>query len=220
MGPKPFRTAEVPTLVKNPELVFQRRRQIIDAAVRLFIRQGFHKTTTRQIARAAGVSTGGLYEYVRTKEDILYLVCNAIHREMELGVSDALARAKAGTEALAGVMREYLLVCHRMSDHILFIYQETQSLPAHWRKIVLENDVHITGLFIQTLSRLAASGGMPALADPRRLELTAHTITVVGHMWAFRRWFLARHYTIEDYIRLQTEAVLGMAVSQPPAAKS
>lgn len=216
MCPKPFRTAEVPTLVKNPELVFQRRRQIIDAAVRLFIRQGFHKTTTRQIAQAAGVSIGGLYEYVQTKEDILYLVCNAIHREMELGVSEALARAKAGTEALAGVIREYFLVCHRMSDHILFIYQETQTLPAQWRKIVLENDVHITGLFIQALARLSANGEMPPL-DEQRLELAAHTITVLGHMWAFRRWFLARHYTIEDYIRLQTETVLGMAGIAPPS---
>jgi len=75
----------IPTQIKNPDLVAQRHRQIVDAAVQLFIEQGFHKTTTRQIARAAGFSIGSLYEYIASKEDILYLVCDAIHAEVERG---------------------------------------------------------------------------------------------------------------------------------------
>jgi len=51
----------IPTQVKNQALVTQRRRQIVDAAVNLFIENGFHKTTTRQIAKAAGISIGSLY---------------------------------------------------------------------------------------------------------------------------------------------------------------
>ncbi|HSM89373.1 MAG TPA: helix-turn-helix domain-containing protein, partial [Desulfobacterales bacterium] len=82
---KANRTATIPTQVKDPDLVERRRRQIADAAVRLFIERGFHKTTTRQIARAAGISIGSLYEYFNCKEDILYLVCDFIHSEMEQG---------------------------------------------------------------------------------------------------------------------------------------
>jgi AcrR family transcriptional regulator len=73
---------EIPTQIKDKALVARRRRQIVDAAVELFMQKGFHKTTTRQIAKAAGVSIGLLYEYISTKEDILYLVCEAIHVEM------------------------------------------------------------------------------------------------------------------------------------------
>jgi hypothetical protein len=29
-------------------------------------------------------------------------------------------------------------------------------------------------------------------------------------MWTFRRWFLSKHYRIEDYIKLQTAAILRM----------
>ena len=47
---------DITTQVKNPELVQRRHRQIVDAAVQLFIKHGFHKTTTRQIAKAAGFS--------------------------------------------------------------------------------------------------------------------------------------------------------------------
>jgi hypothetical protein len=49
--------------------------------------------------------------------------------------------------------------------------------------------------------------------DEHSVELAAHNISVLGHMWTFRRWYLARHYRIEDYIRLQTDFILGMAAA-------
>ena len=203
-------TRGIPTQIKNPDLVERRHRQIVDAAVQLFIKQGFHKTTTRQIARAANFSIGSLYEYVASKEDILYLVCDAIHAEVERGVSEAMSRAARGLNSLAEVIREYFLVCHRMSDHILLIYKETQSLPPQWRKKILENEVRITGIFIEVMARLISSGDLPH-QNEHSVELVAHNISVLGHMWAFRRWFLARHYSIEDYIALQTEFILGLS---------
>jgi AcrR family transcriptional regulator len=206
----------IPTLVKNPDLVQRRRRQIVDAAVELFIQNGFHKTTTRQIAGAVGFSIGSLYEYVASKEDILYLVCDAIHAEMERGMAEALLRAARRGNPLAEVVREYLLVCDRMSDHILLIYQETQSLPQKWRRVVLENEVRITGLFTRALAQLMASGDIPLLSSTA-MDLIAHNVAVMGHMWTFRRWFLARHYTIEDYIRHQTAFILSMCHTEEPA---
>ena len=209
-------TADIPTQVKNQALVQRRRRQIVDAAVELFIQNGFHKTTTRQIAKAAGFSIGSLYEYVASKEDILYLVCDAIHAEMEHGMADAMQRVEGPGHALAEVIRAYLLVCDRMRDHILLIYQETQSLPHKWRKMVLANEVRITGLFTRALARLMATGDLPPLSEAA-MDLIAHNIAVMGHMWTFRRWFLACHYTIEDYIRHQTAFVLNMCHTQEPA---
>ncbi len=203
------RIKDIPTQVKNPELVERRRRQIADAAVRLFIEKGFHKTTTRQIAGASGFSIGSLYEYFASKEDILYLVCELIHAEVERGVTEAMTKASGGRDALAGVIREYFKVCDRMNDFILLIYQESQSLPSQWQKRVLENELRITGLFVEALARIAATGALPNL-DEQTIELAAHNIVVSGHMWTFRRWYLSRHYSIEDYITLQTELILGM----------
>ena len=210
-------TQNIPTQVKNQDLVQRRRRQIVDAAVELFIQNGFHKTTTRQIAKAAGFSIGSLYEYVASKEDVLYLVCDAIHAEMERGMTDAMQRVARQGNPLAEVVREYLQVCNRMNDHILLIYQETQSLPHKWRRVVLENEVRITGVFTRALSQLMADGKIPLLSEAA-MDLIAHNIAVMGHMWTFRRWFLSRHYTIEDYVRHQTAFILNMCHTEEPAA--
>lgn len=213
MNPSPAkhknRTDEIPTQVKNPELVGRRRRQIIDAAIKLFIDKGFHKTTTRQIAAEVGFSIGSLYEYVASKEDILYLVCDSIHAQVERLVAQVMTQAVAGRNVLIEIIREYFLVCHDMSDVILLIYQETRSLPPQWQKRVLENELRITGLFVEVLAKLAAAGELSRL-DDRDIELAAHNISVLGHMWTFRRWFFGRHYSIEEYIERQTAFLLAI----------
>ena len=210
MDPESTDSKEVQTQIKNQALVGQRRRQIIDAAVPLFIENGFHKTTMRQVARAAGMSIGLLYEYVTAKEDVLYLVCTFIHDQVERGVKEALSRAKDSREALAEVIREYFMVCHEMSKHILLMYQVTQYLPPQWKKKVLENEIRITSLFIEPIAAIVSSGDLPHLAH-YSFDQIANNISVLGHQWAFRGWYLARHYTIEGYIKFQTDFILGLS---------
>lgn len=198
---------EVATHIKNQELVKERRRQIVDGAVKLFIEHGYHKTTTRALARETGLSIGSLYEYVSTKDDVLYLVCIAIHSEVEQGVKEALARPTVGKAALAEVIREYFLVCNRMSDHVLLMYQVTHFLPEKWQIKVLEAELRITNLFIEAMRELRELGKLPNLEDDT-INLIGHNISVLGHTWAFRRWYFGKFFTIEQYIVQQTEFIM------------
>ena len=198
---------EVATHIKNQDLVIERRRQIVDGAVTLFIKKGYHKTTTRELAKATGMSIGSLYEYVSSKEDVLFLVCNAIHSEVEHGVKEALARPTIGKDALAEVIREYFLVCDHMSDHVLLMYQVTHFLPLKWQKKVLEAELRLTALFVNAMNELRDIGKLPALDDDT-INLAGHNISVIGHTWAFRRWYFAKHFTIEQYIEQQTDFIM------------
>ena len=55
----------------SDDAVERRKGRIEDAAKQLFIRQGFHATSMRNIAARAGTSLGNLYNYYPTKEAIL-----------------------------------------------------------------------------------------------------------------------------------------------------
>ncbi|AKB85248.1 TetR/AcrR family transcriptional regulator [Methanococcoides methylutens] len=48
-----------------------KREQIINAAIRLFVEQGFDNTPTSQISKEAGVATGTLFNYFSTKEELI-----------------------------------------------------------------------------------------------------------------------------------------------------
>lgn len=197
----------IPSLVKDARLVEKRRAEIADAAVKLFARKGFHQTTTREIQRETGLSTGTLYEYIQSKEDVLYLVCDAIHREMEERLRAAIREGGAARDTLVHAMDGYIRACDKMQDSILLVYRETSSLKPASLKFVLQNEARITAIF-EDILRHGMQDGSLHLQGEKALALMAHNITVIGHMWAFRRWYLRSRYRLADYIAWQTSLVL------------
>ena len=93
-----------------------------------------------------------------------------------------------------------------MSDYVLLIYQETESLPKTTMKYVLQKEEEITGHFERILEKGIRDGTLSL--SPSSVKLMAHNIMVMGQMWTFRRWVLARHYSLEVYTRLQTALLL------------
>jgi TetR/AcrR family fatty acid metabolism transcriptional regulator len=83
----------------------EKRRLILDAAVRVFARQGFHTCRVSDIADEAGVAYGLVYHYFRSKDEVLdtlflerwNIMLDAIR---EVDAQDILARKKL--EAIAG----------------------------------------------------------------------------------------------------------------------
>ena len=77
----------------------QRKAAIVEAAMKLFARQGFHGTTTKDLARAAGVSEALIFSHFPTKE-ALYQNVQFLCLEAESQAQALLHPRKAGTEAL------------------------------------------------------------------------------------------------------------------------
>ncbi|MBI4774642.1 MAG: TetR/AcrR family transcriptional regulator [Deltaproteobacteria bacterium] len=207
MQDQPAHKRDIPTLVKDPSLVEKRRRQIVDAAVRLFVDKGFHKTTTREIARVSGLSIGSLYEYIQSKEDVLYLVCETIHAAIRERLEKNIHTQSNGRTQLEQAINEYFQVCDEMADMILLIYQETNSLPPDSLRYVLQDEERITHIFRDILEQGVETGAIK-IRDGKTLTIIAHTIAVLGHMWTFRRWSLHRNFTLGEYTKTQTEMIL------------
>ena len=49
----------------------EKEQRILDVSLRLFVRRGFHGTSTAEIAKTAGVATGTLFHYFKTKEELI-----------------------------------------------------------------------------------------------------------------------------------------------------
>ena len=63
------------------------RHRIFKVAARLFIKQGFHETSMRQVAEAVGMGKSTLYDYFPSKEEILLYF---VEQEMETTHQDAV----------------------------------------------------------------------------------------------------------------------------------
>jgi len=60
-------------------VVRARREQIVEAATRVFAEKGFHCATTREVARAAGVSEGTIYNYFEDKDALLLAILDRLN---------------------------------------------------------------------------------------------------------------------------------------------
>jgi AcrR family transcriptional regulator len=56
-----------------------RREQIVEAATRVFAQKGFRRATTREVARAAGVSEGTIYNYFEDKDALLLAILDRLN---------------------------------------------------------------------------------------------------------------------------------------------
>ena len=193
---------EVKSSVKDEKLITMRREQMIQGAVKLFKEKGFHRTTTREIAKEAGFSIGTLYEYIRTKEDILFLVCDSIYDEV-LNRLSVLAIEDGTIAGLKSAIHQYFSLIDDMSDEFLVMYQESKSLPKDALKYVLKKEMEMVALFENSLQSCADSGELRIKQE--EIQIAAHHVVVQGQMWAFRRWALQGNYTIERYIQVQTD---------------
>ena len=90
------------------QLIEARRNQILDAAATVFAEKGFHRATTKEIAKTAGVSEGTIYNYFASKADLL------------IGIMTRLAELESLDEELASALqgdaRDFLVAIfrHRM----------------------------------------------------------------------------------------------------------
>ena len=74
-----------------------RRRQILEAAIALFGRLGYHAATVPLIVAEAGSSTGAFYLYFRNKEDVYVAVLNELGERLS-GVLHAAGAGETRTE--------------------------------------------------------------------------------------------------------------------------
>jgi len=80
----------------SEEHLAARRRQILDAAIVCFARQGFHGAPMQAIFEEAGLSPGAVYRYFKSKEEIV----RAIAEETLGGLVDSLEPGAKGPDEL------------------------------------------------------------------------------------------------------------------------
>ena len=192
--------------IKNEELINLRRQELVNAAVKLFVKKGFHKTTVREIAKEFGMSMGALYDYIRTKEDILFLVCDHIFKSVSDKLEASLETEKDPKEKLKDAIRDYFIIIDSIQDYTLLLYQETKSLNRKDRNYVLSAEMELTKIFENIITQGIKEKTF--MIDKRTAKIVANNIMVQGQMWSFRRWVAQKNFSLNNYIKIQTDLII------------
>jgi AcrR family transcriptional regulator len=209
--PKSMAQKDIETIVKDQDLISRRHMQICDAGLKLFSRKGFHRTTVREIAEACGLGIGTLYSYIKTKEDILYLVYRRILESFEARMLEATQGIQDPRLQLKAALEETLKIYDECQDAVLLLYQESHALGRQGIQGLFEVDRTYVGFFREILDR-GTRAGQFAVKEP---HLLAVCILFLCAVWDLKRWNL-QGYTLETIIESLTTLILnGISADRP-----
>ena len=101
--------------------------QILEAAVKVFARQGFHQSTVAQIAKEAGVADGTIYLYFKNKDDILVQFFSFRAKQVFESFREEVDRAETSADKLRNLVRRHLAEFQRDRDGAVVYQVETHQ---------------------------------------------------------------------------------------------
>ena len=186
-----------------------RRRQVLDAAVKVMGKTGFHQMSMQELATEAEVSVGLIYTYFGGKEDLLLATIVRIldvFRDQLAPVIDA-AGDDVVDQLTAGI-RRYIQIVDENLDGVVLTYRESRTLAAPGRTQIKELEI-ATAAPLRAVIEAGIARGVFRDADA---DLTVLDIVLLAHGWALKRWHFRPAYTVDEYIGLQTRHVLNALI--------
>lgn len=148
-----------------PRTEVETRTRILNAALKLFAKQGYDGTTTRDLAERAGVAEGTLFRHFTNKKAILIEVATQGWVEILTDLLTELSEM-GSYKAVAQVMRRRMLNMHQNADLFKVCFMEAQFHPDLRDRIqseVIEKMTDVAEAFFQT----AMDQGVYRKMDPR-----------------------------------------------------
>jgi AcrR family transcriptional regulator len=187
-----------------------RRRQLLDAAVIVMGKNGFHQMSMQDLAAEANVSVGLIYKYFAGKEDLLLATIVRIldvFRDQLAPVIDAAGDDMV--ERLGAGIRRYIQIVDENLDGVVLTYRESRTLGPAGRAQIKEFEIATAAPLREAIEAGIADGVFREVD----VDLTVFDIMLIAHGWALKHWHFGPIHTVDEYIRLQTRLVLNSLVS-------
>jgi AcrR family transcriptional regulator len=145
------------------QLVAARRTQILDAATRVFASKGFNRATIRDVAQAAGVADGTIYNYFANKTDLLFGLLDRLNDTERRPASLALAAEASFADYFRAYVHERVEALWSNADLFRAVLPELLANPELRARYFDEVIAPTMALGEGAFQALAAEGRMRGL---------------------------------------------------------
>ena len=198
--------------IANKELVEAKHKQIIEAASELFLKKGFHKASMRDIARESNIDLSYLYQYITTKDDILYLFYEYVSSKYEHIYE--MIQSSEDEDALVVMQKAVFTIVeaiHELQREVKTMYTESRHLAKDSLQSVLERESEFVKIF-ETLIRRGIQSGSFRVEDP---VMAANIVQFLLVIEGLRGWNFRDRYCFEDFAQTLIEFIMhGLRVDE------
>ncbi len=174
-----------------------RDAEVLETAAQVFARHGYAAATIQDVADELGMLKGSIYYYIRSKEDLLFRLLNAVHDDVDLLVEAVIAEPDLDPlERLCEYVRRQGTFNLRNLVRISVYYDDLAQLSEDRRKQILRRrKVHEDFVVEQVMAGQRAG----LIDDTRDARLLAYDVFATM-IWPYR-WFKPRgRIKLEDVV--------------------
>lgn len=130
--------------MNRKEQVIQRKRQILIISLEQFIKKGYYGTSTREIAQIAGISSGLMFHYFDSKENLYHSLVEIGTEKMMFDMKKAGENPKLYLKTVVEMILEQLQSNDFFAKMFVFIddAQHTLGIPEESEKLLQEVDLY------------------------------------------------------------------------------
>jgi TetR/AcrR family transcriptional regulator, cholesterol catabolism regulator len=162
----------------------KREREIIAAAAAIFKEKGYQAATTRDIAAAVGIQQATLYYYVKSKEELLYLVVREPIERLYMQVESILHASLPARDKIEQAIGAHVAAFDDNYPHMLVFVQEMHNVVQALRDRLRDFPRRYQNLWEAILCQGVTAGELRS-----ELDITATALMILGMCnWMFR-WY-------------------------------
>ncbi|MET0935707.1 MAG: TetR/AcrR family transcriptional regulator [Luteibacter sp.] len=208
------------TYVSLTEL-FQKRvdsptvRRLLLAGVEAFWRDGFHASSTRDIAKRAELSPAALYVHFKAKEDLLFDVIRFVAENLRDRLRESASEGGTPSELLSRLVHAYVALPARMYKASLVANREFNSLTPPQRKQIVKIRDELEAIVGDCLAAGKASGEF-SFKDLSMTRMAVVSLCRSTLLWYSPRGRLTPEMIGDSYVDL----VIGMVGGSVDASRA
>jgi AcrR family transcriptional regulator len=187
---------EVQASTKNAKLIDLRRMQLIKGAMKVFSKKGFGRSTVREIAEASGLTMGTMYNYIRHKEDILFIVYEYMSNLLTDGLKRAIEETTDPRERVRSALKHNMELLYEHRDVVMFLYRASGNYDRETVHVVLEQET----LYIKIFEDLLRQHFAGRKINEHNLKLAADILSYLNVILVLRGWSLKKRYKSVDEV--------------------
>lgn len=182
--------------IKKEATAVKNLTRIIDSTLRLANSKGFHAMTLRDLCADADMSMGGLYAYIRNKDDLIHLIQShgfVLTRWTLLHYTNGIQEQRS---RLFAAIKAHLYLSEMMRAWFYFSYMEAKSLPAEEKRDAIAIELEIEAIFLGMIE----DGIQVGVYQARNVRLVASMIKALLQDWYLkRRKYRDQNVAVDDY---------------------
>lgn len=198
--------------VRKTAIAVPRLKRILEAALDLSNRGGFQAMSLRDLSRASGMSTGGLYAYFDSKTTLLKMILLEVTDLVQrvLG-SPPATLATDPTAHLRWLIDRHLHLTEALLPWFTFAFMEAKNFPPAERRIAVDSEALTERLFAEVIERGVETGVFRSNTSPL---LPAIIKPLLQEWYVKRAKYRRRGVAIETYSETVQEIVLSSCLSE------